>query len=652
MTSKRQVLPAASVAGGPTTRKTNTSTFSRRSQGPRGVGEVRLEPASRVLSDVSQVLGEVLSTSLEVPDIFENSPAGVKRVKEFCVGLLENPISHTWWPAVKKLGHRERITVAGSLFLCRKALPSPPDPSQAEKHRALMTTPAPSPPPAFLEHIDRKIDELFDRGWDRGYKGQVYSHTPTSSSCLQYGRRSGGARRFLSEQGRDWFTDRCLGESEDLPLVVPTRYSVVRTAGKNRGVTVPDGYAHVLGPLHRTLYDYLSQFEWLLRGEARGRKFKGFRRKRGEVFVSGDYESATDNLSLEVTERILLRILGRTRNVPESVKQYAMRSLRARICYPGGRVVDQQRGQLMGSYLSFPLLCLQNYLAFTFAIPRSVPVRINGDDIVFRCRPAEYEHWRKMVGAAGLVLSEGKTMVNRSIFSLNSAFFDACSRRVREIPVIRGGSLILNRESVPSGGGFSRFIRGWKCDARRRVGALWLRSFRTTIYATGRSVEALGIPADNSQLHTAGLAVREAFFRGPREELRLEELPMPRVASEIRDQHGDEWICTPEVIRSTAAEEQRWSRLWKEVASALPWNGIVCKPPDIDELWGRIKAGSREQQWRAWRSTVKRAARLLGGKPLNSILRVPKRGCRKVPRWVPAYEFSARRLTLPGIGLR
>jgi len=649
--TKRQVLPAASVAGGPLSRKPSSSTTTRLSSDSRGGSEVRLGPATRVLEDVSKVLGEILSISLDVPKIQEDSPAELKRVKEFCVGLLENPVSHAWWPAVRGLGHRERITVAGSLFLSRKALPSPPDPRQAEKHARLMSVPAPTPPPDYLEFIDRTIDELFPVGWDKGYQGAVFSHTPTTSSCLQYGRRSGGARRFLSEQGRDWFTDACLGGGS-FPLVTETRYSVVQTAGKARGVTVPDGSSHVLGPLHRTLYDYLSQFEWLLRGEARGKKFKGFQRVKGEVFVSGDYESATDNLSLEVTERILSRVLGRCTRVPFEMRGFAMRSLRAMIRYPGGHVVHQQRGQLMGSYLSFPLLCLQNYLAFRYFIPRPVPVRINGDDIVFRCRPAEYARWRDGVGAAGLTLSAGKTLVNRSLFSLNSSFFDASSRRVREIPVIRGGSLIVKPDTVPSGGGFQRFIRGWKLDSRRRVGALWLRSFGRTIRATGRSVEGLGIPADNSQLHTAGLAVREAFFRGPREELRLAEVPIPSVSSEIRDQHGDVWVCTSESIRSSPSEEKAWASQWKEVALALSWQPKVCTPPSPETIWREIKVGSREQQWRAWRSTVKRAARLLGGKPLNSILRVPRVGCRKVPRWIPAVELAHRRLTLAGLGLR
>jgi hypothetical protein len=295
----------------------------------------------------------------------------------------------------------------------------------------------------------------------------------------------------------------------------------------------------------------------LLRGEARGKRFASFSKKRGEVFVSGDYENATDNLSLHLAGRILSRILSRCRHVPVSLREYALRSLVAAIEYPGGRVVVQRRGQLMGNYLSFPLLCLQNYLAFRFLVPRSVPVRINGDDIVFRCRPAEYRRWAEGVGALGLTLCKGKTLVDKSFFSLNSAFFQAQLHRVREIPVVRGASLLRN-EWVPSGGPFVRFTRGWKGDARRLVGALWLRAHGASIRATGRSVEGLGIPADNSQLHTAGLSVREAFYRGSKSFLRLPESRVPQVPQGRAVRLHEEWVKYNGPTMTTPSQERSW----------------------------------------------------------------------------------------------
>jgi hypothetical protein len=37
------------------------------------------------------------------------------------------------------------------------------------------------------------------------------------------------------------------------------------------------------------MYDHLSRFPWLLRGDAKTRKFREFVHVPGEVFVSGDY---------------------------------------------------------------------------------------------------------------------------------------------------------------------------------------------------------------------------------------------------------------------------------------------------------------------------------------------------------------------------
>lgn len=97
----------------------------------------------------------------------------------------------------------------------------------------------------------------------------------------------------------------------------------------------------------------------------------------------------------------------------------------------------------MGNLLSFPLLCLTNYLAFRKAVRWSeVPdsrVRINGDDIAFRSTREVANRWCDAVADSGLTLSKGKTLVHRVFFSLNSTFFRA--RRGAKpslLPVIRG----------------------------------------------------------------------------------------------------------------------------------------------------------------------------------------------------------------------
>lgn len=615
----------------------------------RGVGEELQAPGTRILAEGVKVLDRIFSVRLGVPASVLNEPE--KNGKKFCVGLLENPVNHAWWPSVSGLGVRERYSISGSLFLARKVLPSPPDPLQAEKHMRLMSTPAPSPPEGYLEFVDREIDKLFLPGWDRGYRSHVYSHTPTSSSCLQYSRKRGGAKRWLSERGASWFQDVCLS-GQGLPLGNRVRYTVVRTAGKDRGVTVADGFHHVLGPLHRVLYDHISNERWLLRGEARGKKFRHFAQRKGEVFVSGDYESATDNLSLGVTMRILSRILSHCRDVPEGVRSFAMRSLLAEIEYRdlGGRVVNQQRGQLMGNFLSFPLLCLHNYLAFRWSVPRDVPLKINGDDIVFRCLPAEKERWERNVGAAGLTLSAGKTLVHGRVFSLNSAFFEGQSAGCREIPVLRS-SWLQSREGPPTGADFCRFVRNWNGEARRLLGALWLSSHRAAIQKTGRSVRHLGIPADNSQLHTAGLAPRESFFRGYRSHVSVPENPLPPVHRDRRDQLCDEWVFTRKAILSKPIERFRWDQHHIDSCRLLAWQPTVGRKEVLwSSWWEEASVSGRESSWLSWRRTVKKVHSM--GCRLNLLLRAPDARPRPRGQWVPADELPFRLCSFPGLGLR
>jgi len=144
------------------------------------------------------------------------------------------------------------------------------------------------------------------------------------------------------------------------------------------------------------------------------------------VFVSGDYESATDNLNLWVQKLILRKILRSATGVPEHIKELAYDSQELEIS-SGDSLARVRSGQLMGNLLSFPLLCIVNYLAFRYyaKVGPEVPVRINGDDIVFRARHEVARRWMDGVVGSGLTLSKGKTLVKPQYFSLNSRLFRA-----------------------------------------------------------------------------------------------------------------------------------------------------------------------------------------------------------------------------------
>jgi len=178
--------------------------------------------------------------------------------------------------------------------------------------------------------------------------------------------------------------------------------------------------------------------------------------------VSGDYKAATDKLNIEFTKLIFEQFLEAL-NVPETDRAVYREVLyEQRLYYPAPYTrflrrsdvahfdqtpseklfsVDQQNGQLMGSILSFPVLCIANLICYKCALDEYInlnrkagtpkryvsvfdlPCLVNGDDIYFRSNPVFYQIWLKYITIAGFVLSVGKNYVHKSVFTINSQCF-------------------------------------------------------------------------------------------------------------------------------------------------------------------------------------------------------------------------------------
>jgi len=219
----------------------------------------------------------------------------------------------------------------------------------------------------------------------------------------------------------------------------------------------------------------------LLRGEPTDDKLAGAGFREGDgILVSGDYSSATDNLPLEVTEAILTVILENAVSVPPCVKEHAMRSLRPDLYNLDFDIAFKvSRGQMMGAFLSFPLLCLQNWLAFEWAREacdlNRMPILINGDDILFQSPDRGFpERWMKVVGQLGLTVERTKTSVAETFGTLNSTLFEwGAEGTLVNVPTFRFG--MLRRPEVLSslGSSFKSFVRGGKGDERFRAGRVF-----------------------------------------------------------------------------------------------------------------------------------------------------------------------------------
>jgi hypothetical protein len=280
----------------------------------------------------------------------------------------------------------------------------------------------------------------------------------------------------------------------------------------------------------------------LLRGDAEPRRFEEFVRREDEFFCSGDYESATDNLNSHVQKFILRKVLEQCEHVPVGIIELAMNTLSMELKH-GVRIVSQTRGQLMGNLLSFPLLCLVNFLAFKYVIRRRVPLRVNGDDIVFRASQVEIEKWFKEVGRAGLTLSSGKTLVEKRFFSLNSTFFEAKTRCVRRVPVIRSKSLFGQvEEGVMSlRDRFRSFAEGYSRLHREELNKDFLRLNRKFVLASRRSVRnGLQIKVSDECLESVSLLRRETAYLEPTGSW-IQEVPLADVVKRVSPYKIEGW---------------------------------------------------------------------------------------------------------------
>jgi hypothetical protein len=158
-----------------------------------------------------------------------------------------------------------------------------------------------------------------------------------------------------------------------------------------------------------------------------------------DVFwVSGDYSAATDNIHMDATSAALDGITS------DPITYSLMREnlCGQRIRYDDSLEIEefqQERGQLMGSLFSFPILCLINLAIFRWAFEewvghevqiKELPVLINGDDILFPAIQGLLESWEKKIGQVGFKKSLGKNFASERFAMINSTFFRRTQVRV------------------------------------------------------------------------------------------------------------------------------------------------------------------------------------------------------------------------------
>lgn len=299
---------------------------------------------------------------------------------------------------------------------------------------------------SLLPALRARVRVLVD-GWGRrlderrvlGGEPYLGEYIPDQQGCYEVSAGQGGTLACGEEE-----------YSGDWGLL---RRGVAKTKGKHRVVTMQSAEVkRVLTPVHNALYDHISSFGWCVRGDVLKEDFESVLddRREGEETISGDYQSATDNIFLPAVEAVVGVLLecqelswDERRILYGSFTDLRWRSR-------NGAQHPIRRGSMMGNLVSFPLLCLINKASFDIACDGhgvgSRVGRFNGDDCVFNGDSLFFGRWSSVVSAFGLVVNKEKTGVSRRWMELNSSTYDANQHRFVAKPVL---SFLLPPRSAP-----------------------------------------------------------------------------------------------------------------------------------------------------------------------------------------------------------
>jgi len=294
---------------------------------------------------------------------------------------------------------------------------------------------------SWLPTLEVRVRQLIS-GWGRGLEGHrkegkvpVFGeYVPDQQGCYEIPSSEGG-------------TLACAPSSySGLPNRVVL--GVAKQKGKHRVVTMQSAEVkRVLTPVHNALYDYISSFGWCVRGDVQKEDFEAVigDRREGEVFISGDYQAATDNIYLPAVNCIV-RVISECPELTEVEREMLLRSFdevryKPTRCHPGqGNLI--KRGSMMGNLVSFPLLCLLNKACFDIACDirdgggEKRVGRFNGDDCLFNGDDEFFGTWTRIVETFGFVVNKEKTERSTRWLDLNSRTYDRVLHRFIGKPVL------------------------------------------------------------------------------------------------------------------------------------------------------------------------------------------------------------------------
>lgn len=330
-----------------------------------------------------------------------------------------------------------------------------------DKHRAVLSSP-PSEGMVPLETLEAQVRRTVRE--IRPSKDRAFlAYAPSTSGHFEEGRAEGGAAGPV----RDWLLaqDRSVG---DQPLIVKRGHvleglphgldlydraeeHLYRSIGQSlpavpvpiveplkvRMITKgPSVEYYLCKKLQREMWGTLQKRPYsqlcgrtLLEGGRAEEALRPLGLLRPDHFwVSGDYESATDLLHRDLSVAAILEWAACAGWDP-ALTELGVRSLvQHELHYKKGNVM-QANGQLMGSPVSFPILCVVNLALSRYALElragrtlslQEAGVVVNGDDVLFQTDVEGYVIWKAITASGGLKFSLGKNYTSRNWCMINS----------------------------------------------------------------------------------------------------------------------------------------------------------------------------------------------------------------------------------------
>jgi len=283
------------------------------------------------------------------------------------------------------------------------------------------------------------------------------------------------------------------GDMVEVKLVALAEALKVRVISKGPGLMY-----FLLKPVQKFLHTIMRKHKtFKLTGEPVSLDFlkSFFLKKDGSLgfdgkFLSVDYASATDLLNPTLS-RVCADEICRVIGLPPDLSKYfrlALTGHKLEKPTPGMEkdprvtkvIADQLWGQLMGSIVSFIVLCIVNAAICRYSYERGTgsfliplnrcPLLVNGDDGLLVCNESVKKCWEQLSSLGGLQPSVGKVYFHDNYLNINSASYWYKDNELEHIPYVNMG-LVMGLTRSEGGLGVKDISVGEGLEGTETVGS-------------------------------------------------------------------------------------------------------------------------------------------------------------------------------------